>query len=100
VLRAGVPLEKRAAQFYTRAMFDRFSKELFRSGSFQCVPLEDGESYDVVMLYATRSDGGFASFKVRCTSDRMQYLCDCKKFEHSGMPCRHILKVCTFFNKI
>ncbi|KAM0859108.1 hypothetical protein ACQ4PT_047399 [Festuca glaucescens] len=64
VMRVGVPLEKHASKFYTRAMFDRFSKELFRSGSFRCEKLEDDDAYSVVMLYATRSDGGFASFTV------------------------------------
>ncbi|KAM0859109.1 hypothetical protein ACQ4PT_047399 [Festuca glaucescens] len=93
VMRVGVPLEKHASKFYTRAMFDRFSKELFRSGSFRCEKLEDDDAYSVVMLYATRSDGGFASFTVRCSPDRQDYLCECKCFEHSGMPCRHVLKV-------
>ncbi|CAM0913334.1 unnamed protein product [Alopecurus aequalis] len=93
VLRAGVPLEKQAAKFYTRAMFDRFSKELFRSGAYKCTTIEDGDSYDVDMLHGTRSDGAIPSFKVRCSPDRNDFFCECKSFEHCGMPCRHILKV-------
>ena len=93
-MKFGVPLEKRASKFYTRAMFEKFSKELFLSGSFQCESMEDTNSYTVVMLAATRSDGGYATFSVRCSPDRQDFSCDCKMFEHSGMPCRHVLKVC------
>uniref|UniRef100_K4A135 Protein FAR1-RELATED SEQUENCE n=1 Tax=Setaria italica TaxID=4555 RepID=K4A135_SETIT len=40
-LRVGVPIEAHAAQVYTRAMYERFSKELFKAGKFGC--MKDGD---------------------------------------------------------
>jgi hypothetical protein len=36
------------------------------------------------------------SFAVSRDDGADMYYCDCKKFEHCGMPCRHILCVSLF----
>lgn len=94
-LSIGVPLEFHAAKVYTRALFARFDKELYRAGAFIC-RRDDEEGGLFTALFVSRpgyTDSGRTSFQVTRTSDGSLYQCDCKMFEHSGMPCRHILCV-------
>ncbi|KAM0894146.1 hypothetical protein ACQ4PT_024649 [Festuca glaucescens] len=94
ILRAGVPIEKHGTRVYTRAMFERFYRELFRSGSFKCTEDDDGCRY--ILTYANARpefDYSRKQFVVTCNSDRTDFFCVCKGFEHSGIPCRHVLKV-------
>jgi hypothetical protein len=75
-------------------MFERFYRELFRSGSFNCTEYEDGGRY--IIKYANaRAEFAYArkEFVVVVNSDRTEFVCVCKSFEHSGIPCRHVLKV-------
>jgi hypothetical protein len=95
LLRARVPIEKHATRVYTRALFERFFRELFRSGALICTDNGGGDTF-IVRYARTRSDeGGIGrEYIVKCNGDRSDYLCSCKYFEHSGIPCHHILKVC------
>lgn len=45
-----MPIEKDAACIYTRAMYDRFSKELFKSGSYAYGDGEQDGVYRVVLI--------------------------------------------------
>ncbi|KAL6593300.1 hypothetical protein ACP70R_049053 [Stipagrostis hirtigluma subsp. patula] len=49
-LRVGVPIEVHASRVYTRAMYERFSKELFKTGAFSCVTESEGAIYRIVVL--------------------------------------------------
>jgi hypothetical protein len=94
LLRAGVPIERHATLVYTRALFERFFRELFRSGAMVC--RESGESNRFVVAYAcsTSSTGfGRREFIVETDEAKNDYRCCCQFFEHCGMPCRHVLKV-------
>jgi hypothetical protein len=90
-----VPIEKDAACVYTRAMFERFSKELFKSGSYACGDCDEHGVYRV-MLIDGRAGQDMAEFLVGVSPDRSSCFCQCKRFEHSGMLCRHILRVSAF----
>nr|XP_051198836.1 protein FAR1-RELATED SEQUENCE 1-like [Lolium perenne] len=94
LLRTGVPIEKHATLVYTRAMFERFFRELFLSGAFLCRESEEANKFVVTYVCSTSSTGfGRREFIVKCNEGRTNYWCTCKSFEHCGMPCRHVLKV-------
>ena len=83
-----------AAIVYTRSMFERFSKELFKSGSFACGDSNVDGVYRVVLLPGFPNvDNGLIEYKVAVSDGGDNYHCDCKLFEHTGIPCRHILRV-------
>lgn len=87
-----MPIEKDAACIYTRAMYERFSKELFKSGAYACGDGDEDGLYRVVLI-SGRADQGLTEYRVAVSPDRTEYFCQCKMFEHSGMPCRHVLRV-------
>ncbi|TVU20202.1 hypothetical protein EJB05_36401, partial [Eragrostis curvula] len=94
IMRVGVPIEHHASAVYTRKMFERFSKELFKSGSYKCYPSESGRSYRVVLISSEDNDlVGPDEYEVGESSDGSSMHCECKMFEHVGMPCRHMLNV-------
>lgn len=94
-LSVGVPLERHAAKIYTRALFSRFDRELFRAGSFisRSDDLNNGLFSVVLVSRPGYSDEGETVFRVSPSESGDSYFCECKMFEHSGMPCRHILCV-------
>ncbi|CAM0870364.1 unnamed protein product [Alopecurus aequalis] len=94
LLRTGVPIERHATRIYTRAMFERFFRELFRSGALSC--REGPEPNKFTLSYAQTSsstDAARREYIVERNDERTFYSCVCKSFDHSGIPCRHILKV-------
>ncbi|CAL5045806.1 unnamed protein product [Urochloa decumbens] len=91
-MRFGVPLEAHASVIYTRNIFERFSKEMFRAGSFGC-KLNGGEGcYLVTRVNATEQNRAFSEFVV-ISEHSGSFKCQCMMFEHMGVPCRHIIKV-------
>ncbi|XP_037462347.1 protein FAR1-RELATED SEQUENCE 5-like [Triticum dicoccoides] len=94
-LNVGVPLERHAAKIYTRALFSRFDRELYRAGSFVCRRDDEknGIFSAVLLSRPGYADGGTTEFQVTRSESGETYFCACKMFEHSGMPCRHILAV-------
>lgn len=94
VLRTCLPLEKDAARLYTRAVFDRFSNELFLSGRYEVEHHMDDGYYNVKLIIADDDDSVMThSYTVGSSPNRREFFCQCKKYEHSGIPCRHIIKV-------
>ncbi|KAM0846298.1 hypothetical protein ACQ4PT_055757 [Festuca glaucescens] len=99
IFRVGVPVERHAARFYTRAMFERFSRELYKAMNFTAAHVGCEDTFLVtLMLEEGMVDWGYPSCTVRATAERSSFTCDCRMFEHSGMPCRHILKVLVQLN--
>jgi hypothetical protein len=76
-------------------MYARFDKELYRSGSFTCRrdDEESGLFTAVLVSLPGYTDLGKTVFSVTRLPDADMYRCDCKKFEHGDMPCRHIICV-------
>jgi hypothetical protein len=93
VFKVGVPVEKHAARFYTRVMFERFQRELYKAGSFTAQPGLVDEYVLTFILEEGMVDYGYPICTVWRSPDGSSFSCDCKFFEHSGMPCRHIIKV-------
>jgi len=93
-MRFGVPVEAHASSVFTRNMFARFSHALFRSGAFSCESGENGASFVGFIDSAGIPANWRRSFRVEYMEDPLDYRCECKMFEHVGVPCRHILKVC------
>ncbi|KAM0871914.1 hypothetical protein ACQ4PT_039072 [Festuca glaucescens] len=93
LLRAGVPIEKHATLIYTRNLFERFYRELFLSGSLLCVFHEEDNKFIVTYARSTSSAIGRREYVVRWDESKTNYWCVCKSFDHSGIPCRHVLKV-------
>jgi hypothetical protein len=94
LLRTGVPIERHATRVYTRAMFERFFRELFRAGALVCRESEEANRF--IVTYACSSSStvsGRREFIVTTDAEKTDYSCICKSFDHCGMPCRHVLKV-------
>ncbi|CAL4991083.1 unnamed protein product [Urochloa decumbens] len=78
----------------TRNMFSRFSHELFRSAAFSCELGGLDASFLVKLINNVENDMEWRSqFTVRAAEDMTTFTCDCKLFDHVGVPCRHVLKV-------
>ncbi|KQJ88972.1 hypothetical protein BRADI_4g22525v3 [Brachypodium distachyon] len=90
------PLEADAAQIYTRAMFDTFKEELYRSGWY--VVEEDVYTGNYRLTWApdsrsNDSEHNQRSFIVQIEDDGQFVSCTCGLFAHVGMICRHAIKV-------
>lgn len=72
--------------------YERFSKELFKYGSYACGDGDEDGVYRVVLI-SSRADQGLIEYRVGVSPDRMDYFGQCKNFEHSGIPCHHVLRV-------
>jgi hypothetical protein len=92
-MRFGLPIEAHVAGVYTRNIFQKFQKEMFVAGSFGCQPGACSGAFLVHKFNVPASTTCFAEFIVTETGDERMYACDCKMFEHTGIPCRHIIKV-------
>ncbi|TVU35741.1 hypothetical protein EJB05_17644, partial [Eragrostis curvula] len=97
-LRVGVPIEKHARAIYTRAMYDRFYRELFQSGSYAICQREGDRDF---MLVDTRRDEEPDQEKIRVTinDEEDKVYCECGLYNHVGMLCRHALKVLVHLDK-
>lgn len=87
----GVPIERHASSVYTRAMYEKFSDELFHSGRYAIKARTAEDTFTVAEARKlTKHDTpefivtlfGYESIK-----------CSCGLYEHLGMLCRHCLKV-------
>lgn len=94
IIRSNVLIEKHASKVYTRAIFKLFSLELFQSGSFHVKGNQvDGK---IVIEHADaerRQRWCKVVYEVNVDRESDMYTCECGMFEHSGLLCRHILKV-------
>lgn len=97
-LKTGLPIKRYATQLYTRAMFDRFSRELFLWGSYEIRNLSESGLYEVYYIHDDENTSNVQiHHTVGCSPDGMYFYCDCKMFEHSGIPCHHTIKVINEF---
>ena len=76
--RSGSPIEKKASKIYTNTIFEKFSDQVH----------VDSES---------RDSWSNLSFEVHANKECNEYKCVCKLFEHMGILCCHIIKVCYDF---
>ncbi|CAN1156483.1 Protein FAR1-RELATED SEQUENCE 9 [Linum perenne] len=90
-LKTPSPMERQAANLYTKRIFMKFQEELVETLANPATRIEDSGS---VTLYRVAKFGedhkghnvSFSSFETKAT-------CSCQMFEFSGIICRHILAV-------
>lgn len=92
VLKTPLPVEKQAAEVYTRKMFSTFQDEVFESLAL-AVKLsgevgEDNNRYEVA-----RFDEEHRVYMVDFNITEQIASCSCKMFEFEGIVCRHVLAV-------
>lgn len=96
ILKTPSPMEKQAANLYTRRLFVKFQEELVETFAYTA-----NKEYD---------DGSFSTYRVAKFEDQQKaYMvslhipetratCSCQLFEYSGILCRHVLTVFTMTN--
>ncbi|XP_074342150.1 protein FAR1-RELATED SEQUENCE 5-like [Apium graveolens] len=87
-------LEMHASEIYTNEMFKRFQKELMKSTCYIVNSVKNNETY-MSKLYlvekATLPENCRRKYRVTVFMyEKIE--CSCKKFEHSGMICKHIIR--------
>ncbi|XP_074362490.1 protein FAR1-RELATED SEQUENCE 5-like [Apium graveolens] len=87
-------LENHASSIYTKEMFRQFQNELRKSTSYVVNSCKDGSNY-MWKLYLVEKYNVSENLRRRyrvMVSLEGNIDCECKKFEHSGMLCKHILR--------
>ncbi|PIA57245.1 hypothetical protein AQUCO_00600169v1 [Aquilegia coerulea] len=97
VLKTDLPMEKQAADSYSRALFKEFHKEFCDSFSHNAV---ETDTLDTNRTFLVSRWGQNNSSTVNFSSHANEICvsCSCLYFEFMGILCRHILKVFTTTN--
>ncbi|XP_043713489.1 protein FAR1-RELATED SEQUENCE 5-like [Telopea speciosissima] len=91
VLKTPSPMEKQAAELYTKKLFMKFQEELVETLTFMATKMEDD---GLMTTYRVAKFGeDHKSYIVRLNVLEMKATCSCQMFEFSGLLCRHILTV-------
>ncbi|KAG8371072.1 hypothetical protein BUALT_Bualt13G0048900 [Buddleja alternifolia] len=96
VLRTPSPMEKQAANLYTKRIFSKFQEELVETFVYTANRI-DGDGHNSTYRVAKFEDDHKAYF-VSLNIAEMKANCSCKMFEYSGILCRHVLTVFTVTN--
>ncbi|XP_059644168.1 protein FAR1-RELATED SEQUENCE 5-like [Cornus florida] len=91
ILKTPLPIEKQAAEVYTRKMFTIFQDEIFESLVLAVkLSRDNGETstYEVA-----RFDEGHKLYFVDFNLSVQRASCSCKKFQFEGILCRHVVAV-------
>uniref|UniRef100_A0A1D1XKM7 Protein FAR1-RELATED SEQUENCE n=1 Tax=Anthurium amnicola TaxID=1678845 RepID=A0A1D1XKM7_9ARAE len=89
-LKTASPIEKQAADIYTRAMFDKFQEEFVESLGYNAYKIKDG----AISKYSVAKDeDSLDNFVVTLNVSKRTASCSCGKFEFAGILCRHVLGV-------
>ena len=94
VIRTNFLIERHAAKIYTRGVFKLFLLELYQSGSF-IVKGNQGDGR-ITLEHADaeqRQCWCKVVYDVIVDRESDTFKCECGMFEHSGLLCRHVLKV-------
>ncbi|KAJ4963861.1 hypothetical protein NE237_023800 [Protea cynaroides] len=91
VLKTPSPMEKLAANFYTRRIFMKFQEELVETLANPATKIEDS---GIITTYRVAKFGeDQKAHIVRFNVFENKATCTCQMFEFSGIICRHILGV-------
>ncbi|XP_019197791.1 PREDICTED: protein FAR1-RELATED SEQUENCE 3 isoform X2 [Ipomoea nil] len=96
VLRTPSPMEKQAANLYTRWIFSKFQVELVETFVYTANMI-DGDG-TVSMYRVAKFEDDSKAYIVSLNCSEMKAKCSCQMFEYSGILCRHILTVFTVTN--
>ncbi|KAM1764567.1 hypothetical protein ACFX11_003802 [Malus domestica] len=91
VLKTPSPMEKQAANLYTRRIFKKFQEELVETMANPATKIDD--SGTVATYRVAKFGEDHKAHAVSFNSFEMKASCSCQMFEYSGIICRHILAV-------
>jgi hypothetical protein len=95
VLKTPSPMEKQAANLYTKKIFSKFQEELVETFVYTANRI-DGDGNICTFGVAKYEDD--KAYTVSVNFPEMKASCSCQMFECSGILCRHILTVFTVTN--
>ncbi|KAG9136788.1 hypothetical protein Leryth_004542 [Lithospermum erythrorhizon] len=91
LLKTPSPMEKQAANLFTRRIFLKFQEELVETLANQATKIDDSEN---IATYRVAKFGEeHKAHTVRFNGFEMKSTCSCQMFEFSGLICRHTLSV-------
>ncbi|KAL5707313.1 hypothetical protein ACHQM5_025373 [Ranunculus cassubicifolius] len=91
ILKTPSPIEKQAAGIYTRSIFTKFQEELVETLAITATKIEDTGTVTTYRVAKFGEDHKI--YIVNFHVFEMNATCSCRKFEFSGIICRHILAV-------
>ncbi|XP_024926430.3 protein FAR1-RELATED SEQUENCE 3-like isoform X1 [Ziziphus jujuba] len=97
-LRTSSPIEKQAANLYTRNFFTKFQEELVESFEYTANRTQGDGAVSTFKVAKFKDDK--KAFIVTLNNPKMRANCSCKMFEYSGILCRHVLNVLTVINVV
>jgi hypothetical protein len=98
LLKTPAPMEKQAANSYTKNIFAKFQEELVKTFAYTANKIEDDgvvRKYRVANFQDNR-EAYMVSVPLDISGAKAN--CSCRMFEYSGILCRHILTVFTVTN--
>ncbi|KAB1226601.1 Protein FAR1-RELATED SEQUENCE 3 [Morella rubra] len=96
VLRTPSPMEKQAANLYTRKIFAKFQEELVETFVYTANRIEGDGAISTFRVAKFEDDQ--RAYNVTLNYPEMRANCSCQMFEYSGILCRHVLTVFTVTN--
>lgn len=94
LLKTPSPMEKQAANLYTRRAFMTFQEELVETLANPATKIEDNGAFTVYRVAKFGEEQKCQKVHiVRFNSFEMKANCSCHMFEFSGIICRHVLSV-------
>lgn len=96
VLRTPSPMEKQAANLYTRKIFAKFQEELVETFVYTANRIEGDGAISTFRVAKFEDDN--KAYIVSLNYTEMRANCSCQMFEYSGILCRHVLTVFTVTN--
>lgn len=91
ILKTPSPMEKQAANLYTRKLFLKFQDQLVETMAYPSTKVK--ESGAVTLYRVAKFEEDQKAHTVTFNSYEMKANCSCQMFEYSGIICRHILSV-------
>lgn len=96
VLRTPSPMEKQAANLYTRKIFAKFQEELVETFVYTANRIEEDGAISTFRVAKFEDDN--KAYIVSLNYPEMRANCSCQMFEYAGILCRHVLTVFTVTN--
>lgn len=96
VLKTPSPMEKQAANLYTRRIFSKFQDELVETFVYTANRIEGDGACSTFRVAKFEDDS--RAYTVTLNFSDMTANCSCQMFEYSGILCRHVLTVFTVTN--
>lgn len=92
-LRTTEPIAKHANEIYTKAMYEIFDDQLYKSGYF--IVHSNPTPSTFILIDTRQEEYGYHDEIVVELHGKSCIKCSCGLYEHMGMLCRHTLKVNT-----